>query len=225
MKIIYLIRHGQASFGEKNYDQLSPLGYSQSELLAKHLKSMAYPIDAIFGGTLNRHQQTALATLSEFRKPANDLIINKDWNEFDHQHVFNIARQSHSHWADNAHHTSQAEMLSRFTLAVSQWINSENDALYTESWSQFAERSHQALVATIKQVEKIGIVFTSGGVIAALVGRQWHLAAQQTMQLNWTLINTGITKLLVRGNSIQVSSVNVHSHLDCQEHKQKITYK
>jgi len=222
MKVIYLVRHGQASFGEKDYDQLSPLGFEQSELLARHLKGMDYPIDTFLSGTLNRHQQSAQATLAQF-----ETVLDNDeqWNEFNHQEIFNVARKKHSHWADNAHHNSTAEMLQRFSIAINEWINPDNAGLYSESWSQFSTRAQRALAAAINRIEKVGVVFTSGGVISTIVGRQWQLSTLQTMQLNWTLVNTGITKLLISKTGVQVSSVNVHSHLDCKQHKNKITYK
>ena len=37
MGSIYLIRHGQASFGADDYDVLSPLGVRQAEVLGDHL--------------------------------------------------------------------------------------------------------------------------------------------------------------------------------------------
>ena len=37
MSEIYFIRHGQASFGEENYDRLSDLGVKQAKYLARHL--------------------------------------------------------------------------------------------------------------------------------------------------------------------------------------------
>jgi len=37
MNEIYFIRHGQASFGEENYDRLSDLGVKQAKHLARHL--------------------------------------------------------------------------------------------------------------------------------------------------------------------------------------------
>ena len=40
MGSIYLIRHGQASFGAENYDVLSPLGYRQSEALGDYLAQL-----------------------------------------------------------------------------------------------------------------------------------------------------------------------------------------
>lgn len=36
MTTIYLIRHGQASFGAKSYDQLSPNGELQAKLLGQY---------------------------------------------------------------------------------------------------------------------------------------------------------------------------------------------
>ncbi|HCT4576619.1 TPA: histidine phosphatase family protein, partial [Pseudomonas aeruginosa] len=37
MGSIYLIRHGQASFGADDYDVLSPTGIRQAEILGDHL--------------------------------------------------------------------------------------------------------------------------------------------------------------------------------------------
>ena len=40
MTDIYLVRHGQASFGEKDYDNLSKLGLEQSYLLGQHFNHL-----------------------------------------------------------------------------------------------------------------------------------------------------------------------------------------
>ncbi|MCF8967887.1 histidine phosphatase family protein, partial [Pseudomonas carnis] len=37
MGSIYLIRHGQASFGADDYDVLSPIGVEQAQVLGRHL--------------------------------------------------------------------------------------------------------------------------------------------------------------------------------------------
>ena len=39
MAHIHLIRHGQASFGAADYDQLSDLGHRQSVRLGEHLRA------------------------------------------------------------------------------------------------------------------------------------------------------------------------------------------
>ena len=40
MTNIYLVRHGQASFGKKDYDNLSEIGKKQSFLLGEHFKKL-----------------------------------------------------------------------------------------------------------------------------------------------------------------------------------------
>ncbi|EPM78754.1 hypothetical protein A249_34210, partial [Pseudomonas syringae pv. actinidiae ICMP 18804] len=40
MGSIYLIRHGQASFGADDYDVLSPVGIRQSRVLGAHLAGL-----------------------------------------------------------------------------------------------------------------------------------------------------------------------------------------
>ena len=55
---LYLIRHGQASFGEKNYDNLSKKGVKQSIVLGKKLLKQKISFDKTIIGPLKRHQQT-----------------------------------------------------------------------------------------------------------------------------------------------------------------------
>ena len=61
MATIYLVRHGQASFGKENYDQLSPTGWEQGRVLGRWLAGKVEPA-AIFGGDLERHRETSLTT-------------------------------------------------------------------------------------------------------------------------------------------------------------------
>ena len=58
MGTLYLVRHGQASFGAADYDQLSPLGRQQSERLGAWFRERGLRFDAVLTGTLRRHAQT-----------------------------------------------------------------------------------------------------------------------------------------------------------------------
>ncbi len=58
MGTLYLVRHGQASFGAADYDQLSPLGRLQSQRLGAWLRVQGLRFDAVLTGTLRRHAQT-----------------------------------------------------------------------------------------------------------------------------------------------------------------------
>ena len=64
MGTLYLVRHGQASFGAADYDQLSPLGARQCAALGYYLQERGRHFEAVYIGTLRRHAQS-LAALSE----------------------------------------------------------------------------------------------------------------------------------------------------------------
>ena len=64
MATIYLIRHGQASFGSDNYDQLSDLGRRQATLMGEFLRDTGIVLDAAYSGDLSRQRETAQLALA-----------------------------------------------------------------------------------------------------------------------------------------------------------------
>lgn len=56
MGTLYLIRHGQASYGETDYDRLSPRGHQQARAVGAWLASAR--LDGTYAGPLVRQQQT-----------------------------------------------------------------------------------------------------------------------------------------------------------------------
>jgi len=63
---IYLIRHGQASFGADDYDVLSPLGVRQAQVVGQHLLDLGLSFDRCLSGDLSRQQDTARHALARF---------------------------------------------------------------------------------------------------------------------------------------------------------------
>ena len=63
MGSIYLIRHGQASFGAENYDVLSP-GLSPVRSAGRLPAQLGVSFDRCLSGELDRQQDTARATLA-----------------------------------------------------------------------------------------------------------------------------------------------------------------
>ena len=55
---LYLVRHGQASFGAADYDTLSDIGRRQSLRLGEYWRSKGQTFDAVLVGTLKRQTQT-----------------------------------------------------------------------------------------------------------------------------------------------------------------------
>jgi broad specificity phosphatase PhoE len=65
MSTIYLVRHGQASFGAASYDQLSAKGEQQAQVVGDFFKQTLKQTPLVVAGSMQRHQQTAQLALSQ----------------------------------------------------------------------------------------------------------------------------------------------------------------
>jgi len=113
-----------------------------------------------------------------------------------------------------------------FNGAIDRWIAGDNDQDYIESWSTFTCRVHNALKNTIANNpdKKRIAVFTSGGPISLVSQHLLGVPQERIMQMNWTLLNCGVTKLVSTGSRLFVASLNEHAHFDGVENKHFITY-
>lgn len=82
MKKLILVRHGQASAGEEDYDRLSPLGHIQAEKLGIYLKNRDIVPEQILTGSLTRHRQTADGIIKSFKIDIGCRHEDKSLNEF-----------------------------------------------------------------------------------------------------------------------------------------------
>lgn len=235
MASVYLIRHGQASFGEENYDKLSSLGEIQARLVGESLRAKMTQPTRVFTGTMLRHQQTAEHALSAFAKECIELppsLAQDCWNEYAHQEIlgaydsrFATASGIREHLKNSSH--PEKTFLSLFNAAVARWMSGEHDAEYSETWQQFSARLQagmQAVITSLQAKENV-LIFTSGGPISYLAQSYLGVPAQNLMQMNWTLVNAGITKFIQSRQGVFVASLNEHSIFEKPENQQYISYK
>jgi len=239
MTTILLARHGQASFGQENYDQLSELGSRQAQMLGQHYATTQRRIDAIFTGSLVRQQDSAhhfwqcyqsFFDTNHSSKPAIDInapdsYILPQFNEFNHKDVFIKSDPAFMSKGAIAAEIAQAEVPSTrlaelFDAAMQRWHAGENDSDYIESWVQFNERAKQALEQVRLQVVNLNLerdstvlVFTSGGIIAAITAQLLQQGSQTAYQINKSLVNTGVTSITLKAQSTRLLSLNEYSHL------------
>jgi phosphohistidine phosphatase SixA len=65
MGTLYLVRHGQASFGAEDYDRLSDLGRRQCAQLGSWMKGRGLAFEAVLRGSLRRHRESLEALAGE----------------------------------------------------------------------------------------------------------------------------------------------------------------
>ncbi len=87
MASIYVVRHGQASFGEENYDKLSTLGCRQAEVLGEYFRDCGIYFDATFSGDLQRQRKTAKLAIAS--QPGSDNHpIDTRFNELNNEELY-----------------------------------------------------------------------------------------------------------------------------------------
>ena len=218
MTTIYLVRHGQASFGKSNYDELSAHGETQATVLGQYFKTILKEQPYVVAGTMQRHLQTAQGALNECF-PEAVIHTNAAWNEFNHQQVFAQYeprfKQPELLKADVAKEENPRAYLSKiFAGAIQRWTDGEYHHEYEESWPDFKQRVENALQALCDELAqtkpRYAVVFTSGGVISVAAGKILELNPSHTFALNWAIANTSLTTLRLVGNEPQLLSLNEH---------------
>jgi broad specificity phosphatase PhoE len=220
MGAIYLIRHGQASFGSNDYDQLSPIGHEQGRVLGKALKARGVVPDLLISGSMKRHQETAINCLETLGCTL-QMELHQGVNEFNHENVIEVAEPR---YVDKlvmmgdmaASGDPRRTFQSFFKGAVSRWVEGEHAHEYAESWADFRARCVAALDEIVRQSSPKGtaLVFTSGGTISVICAHLLGLSDAQAFNINWTLANAGVTKLLAGRDGLHLISINEHAHLE-----------
>lgn len=231
---IYLVRHGQASFGKENYDQLSDLGMEQGRLLGKWFADCGVAFDQVVTGDMVRHRQTAEACLAQLPQayPASSWLTDAGFNEYDHREVLQrhrpdfvdpIAVKQFFLETDNAKEVYQR----LFEESMSRWMDGRHDHEYAETWPMFRQRVLGALQRLLEGAgasQRI-VVFTSGGTIATLCQHLLGLSDERMAKLNWTLVNAAVTRLLYRPGHVTLSTMNSYAHLELLGDRKSITYR
>lgn len=236
MGSIYLIRHGQASFGADDYDVLSPIGIRQAEVVGAHLAQLGTQLDRSLSGDLRRQQHTANTALQQLRAAAIEvpaLEIDPAFNEFDADAVIRALLPGLLPEEPEALHIlrnaaqNRAEFQRLFALLIGRWISGEHDQPGLQSWQEFVEQVRGGLNRLLEQANsKQNIaVFTSGGTITALLHLITGIPAAQAFELNWQIVNTSLSCLKFRGKQVSLASFNSHVHLQLLKTPELITYR
>jgi broad specificity phosphatase PhoE len=233
---IYLIRHGQASFGADDYDVLSPMGIRQAEILGTHLTQLGVSFDRCLSGNLRRQQHTAEAVMDQFKAAGQSIApleVDPAFNEFDADAVIRALLPAMLPDEPEALHVlrnaaqNRAEFQRLFALIMDRWLKGDHDTAGLQSWLGFVEQVQSGLHRVLDQAgskDRIAI-FTSGGTITALLHLITQMPAKQAFELNWQIVNTSLNQLKFRGREVALASFNSHAHLQLLQAPELITYR
>jgi broad specificity phosphatase PhoE len=226
MGTLYLVRHGQASFGADDYDRLSERGHQQSVQLGRYWASRGVVFDAVLTGSLRRHAQT-WAGIAEGAGLGIEPLIWSGLNEYDSDAVIRAVHPgdlpSPGDGADNAERFRMHFRLLRDGLA--QWMAGTVTPRGMPSYCAFVQGVIGALdhVRT-HHVDRKVLIVSSGGPIATAIGHVLGLSPERTIDVNMRIRNSAVTEFQFNPKRHTLITYNTLPHLDAPEFSGWVTY-
>ncbi len=227
MGTLLLIRHGQASYGEVDYDRLSTRGQEQARALGRHLARGK--LDAIYAGPLTRQQQTiafageASLAAGTALPPPTTLPELAEYPAFEMlHHLMPRLVAEDAKFAQLRDAPTPRLLDDAFHTILGRWSRDEWSVEGVERVGEFVARVRRALDRVIRAAgsgARIACV-TSAGPIGVAVGLAFGIPDERMVRTSVVVRNASITELQFRSKGFdwqpdQLSLVrfNLTSHL------------
>jgi broad specificity phosphatase PhoE len=224
MGTLLLVRHGQASAFEDNYDRLSMLGEKQARLLGEAFRKRGRPVDRVFVGPRVRQRRTAEIAAEAGGLPAPVVIDGLDemgveplfrehLPELFHRHAHLAALGDAMLAADGD--VERARGFARlFEATLQLWLRGDVTARGVESWLEFRARVRHALAAVRADARGQRIAaFTSAGPVASAVQLALGADDDTTLSLAFRVRNSSVSEFLFSEDRFSLASFNETPHL------------
>jgi broad specificity phosphatase PhoE len=228
MSVLALVRHGQASFLDEDYDRLSPLGITQARLLGQDWIRRGEAFDEVYVGPRRRQQETVATVGAEFRArglPWPEPVIMPELDEYDlsglldhlapalagRDSEFEALVAAYRQAADN--HAARFQRM--FEALLIHWQSRADELETVETWPVFRDRVRHWLNWVTQRPGRGRRVaaFTSGGVIGAAVALVLDAPDRSALELNWRLRNGSVTQLIFTRGRLTLDEYNSVAHL------------
>ena len=222
MGTLYLVRHGQASFGADDYDNLSPRGREQAERLGHYWQAREQSFDAVYTGTLRRHVQTLEGIASQLHGlPAAQAL--PALNEYDSHALIRSIYPEPLGKADTPERYRQHFRL--LCDALAQWMSGVITPEGMPSWDEFSGGIRTAL-EQIRHQHPDGnvLLVSSGGPISTAVGQVLGTTPEASIALNMRIRNSAVTEFSISPKRLMLQTFNTVNHLDAPETRDWITF-
>ena len=235
MANLLIIRHGQASFGADNYDQLSALGQHQADLTGEFLSQSGVQLSAAFSGDLSRQRETGERILAQL-EDAPSLVIDPRFNEVQTDEQVAVmtpllCEQDPRFAALMADMNKDSKSFQKIIETVfNYWVSPNCQVAGIQSWQEYSAGVVSAFESARASAESgsTSAIFTSGGTIATLVGHVLGLPADRVYEFYEPVFNCSITRLIFNTHKCSLSTFNDVSHLQlmsAQRGERLVTYR
>lgn len=229
MAELILVRHGQASAFEEDYDRLSTVGHRQAQLLGAHWVKAGLEVDVVVMGSLRRHRETEAGVrfaYAEAGLPWPVAEVDPGWDEYDAAALVGalgaVLAESDPEYRELQRRAQQAARSDRnrhfqraFEVLTAAWLERRVAVDAMEPFADFHARVAAAR-QRILQRERPGrvVVFTSGGPIGVNVQLTMEAPLAQTLRINSRVRNASLSHFLFSGSRVSFDGFNLIPHLD-----------
>ncbi len=227
MATLYLIRHGQASFMQKNYDVLSEKGQQQARILGEYLGKEGFQFDACLMGLLHRHEGTYQGVAAQYQaaglhipQAVTHIGLNEHQGAEIHRHHLPVFLEEPENQelknalVEKGHKDPEVRkgLMRLFFRGTRAWALGELNVEGFESFPAFKARVSEGFEFLKTQLENHQTVaaFTSGGTIGMILGLILDLDDEKVMELNWQISNCSITELSYSKGKFYLRGFNAH---------------
>lgn len=222
MGTLYLVRHGQASFGADDYDQLSPLGRQQSVRLGQYFAQRGLRFDAVITGTLRRHLQT-YEGICEGSGVTQEALAWPGLNEYDSLAVIRTVHPAPLPKPDSPEAYRHHFRLLRDGLT--QWMNGVVTPQGMPDYDSFVQGVTSALDHVRRNHHGARVLLvSSGGPISTAAGQVLGTSPETTIELNMRIRNSAVSEFAFTPKRHMLLTWNTLPHLDAAQYQDWITY-
>lgn len=230
MSSLFIVRHGQASFLEPDYDRLSAKGEAQARLLGEYWARKTAIFDFVYSGPRRRQKETARIVgqaYSEAGVPWPDPIIVPEFDEFQAEAVMSKAlpqlvesdprvRKLHLAFQDAQGTQERFKTFQRvFEVVIARWAHGELPVPGLEPWPEFCSRVQGGLGRLCdngNRGRRIA-VFSSGGPVGVAMQKALGLDTGATLKTAWMVANGAFSEFLFSPGRFTLHSFNAYPHL------------
>jgi broad specificity phosphatase PhoE len=230
MSNLFLVRHGQASFLEPDYDRLSAKGETQARFLGEYWARKSVIFDLVYSGPRRRQKETARIVGEAYRAagvPWPDPVIVPEFDEFQAEAVMSKAlpqlvasdaqiRQLHAAFQDAQGTQERFKTFQRvFELVIGRWAHGELPVPGLEPWQDFCSRVQRGLGQLCDNGSRGRrvAVFSSGGPVGVAMQKALDLDTRATLKIAWMVANGAFSEFLFSPGRFTLHSFNAYPHL------------
>jgi len=230
MSYLFIVRHGQASFLEQDYDRLSVKGELQSRILGEYWASHKLAFDRVYSGPRVRQRETARIVGEAYKKAGLSWPEIETMNAFDEFRAEAVIEQAlprlvdsdpsirtmHQEFEKAEGQAQRFKTFQRmFEIVIGRWAAGELEVPGIEPWSDFCDRVQAGFAELCNngdRGQRIAI-FTSGGPTGVAMQRALNLSTESTLKTAWMVANSAYSQFLFSAKRFTLNSYNSYPHI------------